>query len=295
MVVGARGKVGTEVAHVLGAWAEVVRAGRGPGDEQRVDLLDAPSVEAALERVRPDVVVNAAAYVAVDQAEQEPAAAHALNGLAPGLLARACDARGALLVHVGSDYVFDGALGRPYREEDAPRPLSVYGRSKWEGEQAVLAAQGPHLVLRTSWVYAHGRPCWLSTFERLLRGPGPLRAVSDQWGSPTWAVSFAQAVDAMLQRLRGIGPRGDLEPRAVRGLYHVVDGQGATWFELACAVKQILGLEAEVVAVPRASMAQPAPRPPDSRLATGRVEAAFGLRLPTWRESLARCLRPPPA
>jgi dTDP-4-dehydrorhamnose reductase len=290
LLLGARGRLGEELARVLGPWTDLRTAGRSTADHVALDLTSPDEVLPALTRAAPQVVVNAAGYVDVDKAEREPDAAFALNAAAPAALATACDALGALLVHVGSDYVFDGRLGRPYTEDDRPRPLSVYGRSKWQGEQAVLAARGPHLVLRTSWVFAAHRPCWLTTFRELLARPEPMRVVADQRGSPTWARSFAEALDAVLRRLRGVGPQGDLDPARVRGLYHVADAGGATWHELALAVKELLRLPAPVAAVSRADVPQPAVRPADSRLDARRLGSIFGVTLPSWRAQVEACI-----
>lgn len=289
LLLGARGRVGREVARALAPWAEVLTAGRAPADHVALDLGRTESVGAALDRAACAVVVNAAGYVAVDRAESEPEAAHALNARAPAALAEACARRGALFVHVGSDYVFDGALGRPCREVDTPRPLGVYGRTKWEGEQAVLRSSGPHLVVRTSWVFARGAEGFLAAFERALAGPGPLRAVEDQRGSPTWARSFAEALATILERLRGVGPRGDLDPGALSGLYHVACAGGASWLELATELKALLRSETPVQGVPRALLPQPAARPPDSRLDCSRLAQVFGVRLPAWQEALRAC------
>lgn len=290
LLLGSRGRLGEPLARVLGTWCEVLAAGRRAGDPVAADLAQPASLEAAVAATRPAVVLNAAGYVDVDRAEEEPDAAGALNAVAPAVLARAATRAGAVLLHVGSDYVFDGTLGRPHVEEDAPHPLSAYGRTKWAGEQAVLADPGPHLVLRTSWVYVQGRPCWLTAMEQRLRAGTPLRAVDDQWGSPTWAPAFAEACSALLLRLRGIGPAGDLEPRAVRGAYHLAGEGGASWHELALELRRLLGLATPVEAVARAAWPQPARRPRDSRLDTGRAARVLGVRLPPWRASLARCV-----
>lgn len=290
LLLGARGRLGEPLARALGTWCEVLAAGRGPGDALAADLARPETLEAAVAAARPAVVLNAAGYVDVDRAEQEPDVAGALNAVAPAVLARAATRAGAVLVHVGSDYVFDGTLGRPCVEEDAPHPLSAYGRTKWAGEQAVLADPGPHLVLRTAWVYARGRPCWLTAMEQRLRAGTPLRAVADQWGSPTWAPAFAAACSALLARLRGIGPDGGLAPPAVRGAYHLAGEGGASWHELALELRRLLGLSTPVEAVSRAQWPQPAPRPRDSRLDGARAARVLGVRLPPWREALARCV-----
>ncbi|MFM8386296.1 MAG: dTDP-4-dehydrorhamnose reductase [Planctomycetia bacterium] len=290
LLLGARGRLGEPLARVLGTWCEVLGAGRRAGDVVAADLAQPASLEAAVAATRPAVVFNAAGYADVDRAEQEAEAAEALNAVAPAVLARAATRAGAVLVHVGTDYVFDGTRGQPYREEDAPHPLSAYGRTKWAGEQAVLADPGPHLVLRTSWAYAQGRPCWLTAMEQRLRSGAPLRAVHDQWGSPTWAPAFADACSALLQRLRGVGPAGDIAPPAVRGAYHLAGEGGASWHDLAVELCRLLGVPSAVDAVSRSAWPQPARRPRDSRLDTGRAARVLGVRLPPWRESLAACV-----
>jgi len=264
LVTGAGGQLGRALPAAL-APHEVVALGRA-----ELDVTDATAVREAIARHRPDALVNAAAYNLVDQAESDPDAALALNTEAPGILARAAQAAGALIVHVSSDYVFDGELGRPYREDDAPNPLSAYGRSKLGGEETVRAGCPRHYLVRTAWVYAaEGRNFPLTMLELAKRGP--LRVVDDQTGSPTYAPHLADAIAWLL----GSG--------APFGLYHLA-GQGSTsWYGLTRALFERLGLAVPVSPVTTAEFPRPARRPRFSALETARQPAIL---LPPWQQGL---------
>ena len=264
LVTGAGGQLGRALPAAL-APHEVVALGH-----PELDITDASAVREAFARHRPDVVVNAAAYNLVDQAESDPDAAFALNSEAPGILARAAQVAGALIVHVSSDYVFDGGLGRPYREDDPPNPLSAYGRSKLGGEETVRAGCPRHYLVRTAWVYAaEGRNFPLTMLE--LAKKGPLRVVDDQIGSPTYAPHLADAIARLL--VSG----------APFGLYHLA-GQGSTsWYGLTRALFERLGLEVPVSPVTTLEFPRPARRPRFSALESGRQPAIL---LPTWQQGL---------
>jgi dTDP-4-dehydrorhamnose reductase len=252
------------------------------GDRDAIDVTNRAAVSDLLERTGPDVVFNAAAYNQVDRAEVEPEAALAVNALAPRWLATAARERGALLVHFSTDYVFDGAAERPYREDDCPRPLGAYGVSKLAGEQLVATAGGEHLVIRTSGLLGRGgsQQKGGSFAERILqraRSGQPLRVVADQTFAPTCATDLAAASIALV----GVG---------ARGIVHVTNGGSCTWHELAVAVLALAGVDAAVEAIRSDELALPARRPAHSVLDTGRYE---GLGLPAlrpWQEALADCL-----
>jgi dTDP-4-dehydrorhamnose reductase len=276
LIAGSRGQLGRELLAQLGgevAWA---------GDRAELDVTDPAAVAALVGAVRPDVVFNATAWNRVDEAEAEPAAAFAVNAAAPHLLARAAREAGAVVVHFSTDYVFDGALDRPYTEDDAPRPLGVYGASKLAGE-ALVAASGPgHLVVRTSGLLGRGgsEQKGGSFVERIVaraRAGEPLRVVADQRFAPTCALDLAQAAIALVRA-------------GARGLFHVANDGSCSWHELACAALAAAGVPASVEAIPLAELARPAPRPRYSVLACARYRALGLPALRHWREALPSCL-----
>ena len=252
------------------------------GEDLWVDLAKPETIESAIREAAPDVVINAAAYTAVDQAESEADRALAVNALAPWWLATAAREVGALLVHYSTDYVFDGTAERPYREDDCPRPLGAYGVSKLTGEQLVTAAGVPHLVIRTSGLLGRGgsEQKGGSFADRILaraRKGQPLRVVADQTFAPTCAPDLALASLALV-RARG------------RGIFHVVNAGSCTWHELAMAALALAGVEAPVEAIATAELALPARRPPYSVLDAARYLALGLPPLRPWREALADCL-----
>jgi len=276
LVVGSAGQLGRELVSRLAgelAWA---------GDLDQVDVTDRAAVAALVDRVSPDVVFNATAYNKVDQAEAEPDRALAVNALGPRWLATAAREAGALLVHFSTDYVFDGAAERPYREDDCPRPLGAYGVSKLSGEQLVVASGAEHLVVRTSGLLGRGgsEQKGGSFADRILaraRGGQPLRVVADQTFAPTCAPDLAAASVALV-RAGG------------RGIFHVANAGSCSWHGLAEAALALAGVDAPVEAIASAELALPARRPAYSVLDTARYH---GLGLPPlrpWREALADCL-----
>jgi dTDP-4-dehydrorhamnose reductase len=276
LVVGSEGQLGREIVALLGgdvAWA---------GDRAEIDATDGGAVSALVARVRPEVVFNAAAYNRVDAAESEPQAAFAVNASAPHFLARAARDAGALLVHFSTDYVFDGTSSRPYREDDAPRPLGVYGASKLAGEVLVAASGAAHLVVRTSGVLGRGGSAQKggSFVERIVakaRAGQPLRVVADQVFAPTCAADLAAASLALV-RAGG------------RGVFHVTNAGTCSWHELASAALAASGLDVPVERTTTAELRLPARRPAYSVLDGARY---LGLGLPplrSWREALPDCL-----
>lgn len=273
LVLGAKGQLGHALGRALAGEA-VVACGR------EVDVTQPAALAKALAGatgVPPDVVVNAAAFTHVDRCEREPEEAMRVNGLAPGLLATACARVGAKLVHVSTDYVFDGEGDRPYREDDATGPRSVYGRTKLAGEEAVRAAAPDSLIVRTSWVYGRGRNFVAAILAQAQRG-GPLRVVEDQRGCPTSARSLAEGLLALVER-------------GATGLYHLAGAGEASWWELARAALDLTGRhEVPVARIRTEELDLDAPRPRYSVLDCGKAAAA-GVRLPDWREALHRHLR----
>ena len=295
LLLGAGGQVGFELMRALGPLGEMVAAtrdGRLPGGAgcRAVDLgAGATALCALLDQTAPDVIVNAAAYTAVDRAEDEPALAQSINADAPGILGHWAATRGAAVIHYSTDYVFDGSGARPWREDDAPAPLGVYGASKLAGEQALRSSGAPHLILRTAWVYAARGHNFLRTMLRLAGERDRLRVVADQFGTPTPARLIANASAAMLAR---IAPRGELAADAAWGTYHLTASGHTSWHGFAEALLQaaqragLIARMPELHAIASADYPTRARRPAWSVLDCTRVQEAFALRLPPWQTAL---------
>jgi dTDP-4-dehydrorhamnose reductase len=274
LVTGAGGQVGRSLAALLPRRGiDVITATRD------LDVTDGAAIDAALERSAPDAVINCAALTAVDACEAREEEAQRVNGAAPGLLARACRAR-CLLVHLSTDYVFDGSGSRPLDEEAEPAPLGAYGRSKLAGERAVRAAGGEHLVVRTQWVFGPGAN-FVRTMLRAARDGRALRVVDDQCGRPTWSAVLVEALCAALAR-------------GARGTLHLACEGIASWYDLACASIELgaqrgLCPAAPVEPIPTREMPRPAARPAYSVLALERARA-LGISLPHWRSALGAYL-----
>ena len=238
--------------------------------------------------MKPDLVVNAAAYTAVDQAEQEPELANALNGVAPGILAEEAEHLGAAIVHYSTDYVFDGESAASYTEKDEPNPLNMYGKTKLAGEQAVQAAGAPYLVLRTSWVYGTRGRNFLLTILRLARQRKELKIVDDQLGTPTWCRIIAEVTAHILAQSKG-DFAGFLEQTG--GLYHLTAGGQTSWYGFAKAIAELDPDRAgqvlkELKPIPTSEYPTPARRPACSTLESGELARRFGVELPDWRTQL---------
>lgn len=280
LVLGTVGQLATELRRTFGAPAELEL-----WPAERVELADEAAVRGLLERARPDVVINAAAYTAVDKAEQEPERAFAVNEQGPRTLASYCHAAGACLVHVSTDYVFDGRKASPYLEDDAIGPLNVYGRSKWAGEQAIRAELEQHLILRTSWVFsAHGQN-FVKTMLRLGQDRTEVRVVADQYGRPTPAHDLAEAIWHIVRaRAQGAGTPW--------GTYHFAGEGTATWKDLAEAVFALAesqtGKHVTVTPISTADYPTPAQRPRSSVLDSTRFASAFGRTPQPWQVGLKR-------
>jgi dTDP-4-dehydrorhamnose reductase len=279
LLTGKNGQVGLELCRALAPLGEIAAY-----DRAGLDLALPDRIAAAVRSIKPDVLVNAAAYTAVDQAELEPEAALAINGGAVAVLAEEARRAGALLIHYSSDYVFDGDKDAPYVEEDLPNPLNAYGRSKLAGEQAIRQVDCAHLILRTSWVYAaHGRNFFL-TVRRLLREKEELRIVSDQIGAPTFAGALADATASLLED-HGATALGER-----RGVYHITASGSTSWHGFATEIARLEQVgAARVVPIPSEAYPTPARRPKNSRLSNEKLLRQFGVALPAWEASLAAC------
>jgi dTDP-4-dehydrorhamnose reductase len=254
-----------------------------------VDLGHPDSVLPAIRRVNPDIIVNAAAYTAVDQAESEPDVAMAVNGAGAGAVAVAARVLGIPVVQISTDYVFDGTNLLPYREDDNVNPVSAYGRSKLEGERAVAAANPDHVILRTAWVYAAEGKNFLRTMLRLAETRPEIGVVADQYGAPGYAPDLANAVLAVCRNLLA-NPQND----DMRGIFHMAGAGEATWADFAEAIftgsAARGGPTAGVTRITTAEYPTPARRPANSRLDCSKLLAVHGIALPEWRESLDHCL-----
>jgi len=289
LLFGKNGQVGWELQRSLSPLGELIALDRHSPDLCG-DLTQLQGITSTVQRVRPDVIVNAAAYTAVDKAESEPELARTLNALAPGVLAQEAARLGAWLVHYSTDYVFDGSGSRPWSETDTPAPLSVYGRTKLEGEQAIQVACAKHLIFRTSWVYAARGGNFAKTMLRLAQERERLTVIDDQWGAPTGAELIADVTAHAIRHVQ-------LRPQDA-GLYHLVAGGETTWNGYAKHViaKAEQGRGAikivadEVAIVPTSAFPTPAKRPHNSRLNTAKLQATFGLSLPHWKQGVDRML-----
>jgi dTDP-4-dehydrorhamnose reductase len=279
LVTGANGQVGWELQRVLAPLGRVVAV-----DQQQMNLAEPDGIRRVTREVSPNLIVNTAAYTAVDKAESEPELAVAVNATAPGVLAEEAKRLKAAVVHYSTDYVFDGGKTGAYTEDDQPDPLGVYGRTKLAGEGAVRDSGVPHLILRTSWIYGARGHNFLLTMRRLAAERPELRVVDDQVGAPTWCRALAEITGQMLAVC---GPFG-LAERS--GLYHVTNAGETSWCGFARRIVEQSGLRTPVTAIRTSDYPTPARRPANSRLSNDKLRRVFGLALPDWRESLALCL-----
>lgn len=290
LLLGANGQVGDALRAPLAARGDVIattRSGRLPDGTPclAADFSEPASLPALVAATRPDWVINAAAYTAVDRAEDEPALAHRINAEAPGVLARACASAGIPFVHLSTDYVFDGSARTPLRESDPAAPLGAYGLSKWQGEEAVRASGAPHRIFRLSWVYAARGSNFLLTMLRLARERGHLRVVADQVGAPTAAHRIASAIAATL----------DTQP-VQSGTWHLAAEGECSWHEFAAAIfegavaRGLLPAAPTLEAITSDQYPTKAKRPAYSRLDSNAFARDFGLRLGDWCEGLADVL-----
>lgn len=292
LLLGKNGQVGWELQRSLAPLGELLALDRHSAlaDGGCGDLNDLDGLRETVARLRPDVIVNAAAHTAVDRAESEPDLARALNSAAPGVLAEAAHASGALLVHYSTDYVFDGSGTEPWTEDAATGPLSVYGQTKLEGERLIAAAGSRHLIFRTSWVYAARGGNFAKTMLRLAQEREQLTVIDDQWGAPTGAELIADVTAHAIRRTS----RDD----ACCGTYHLAAAGETTWngyarfvLETARALKPDLAIKAQEVApVPTSAFPTPARRPLNSRLDIKHVRQTFGLTMPAWQHGVRRML-----
>jgi dTDP-4-dehydrorhamnose reductase len=297
LLTGPAGQIGWELRRTLAPLGTVHAVGRATRP-LAADLSDSDALRAAVRAVRPQLIVNAAAYTAVDRAEQEPGLAMAVNAEAPGVLAEEAARIGAAFIHYSTDYVFDGRAAGPYGEDDPTAPLGVYGTSKLAGERAVQALGGAWWILRTSWIYGARGGNFLRTLLRLGAEREVLRVVDDQRGAPTWSRMVAEVTAQMLVRA---GAGGTAPAEAVggsAGVYHLSCAGETTWCRFARAIFAQIPKAPRIEPITTDQWPTPARRPPYSVLAGDRLAERFGLRLPPWKTALECCLEdmgyPPP-
>jgi dTDP-4-dehydrorhamnose reductase len=290
LLLGKGGQVGWELQRSLAPLGDVVACDFDSPGDLRADFSQPDTLPALVQRVRPDVIVNAAAHTAVDKAESEPELARTLNATAPGVIAREAAALGSLLVHYSTDYVFDGSGSAPRDEDAATGPLSVYGRTKLEGEELIRASGCTHLILRTSWVYAARGGNFARTMLKLAAEREALNVIDDQVGAPTGAELLADVTAHALRRVQA-------NP-GLSGTYHCVAGGETNWFDYARFViewARVRGVAVKVAPdairpIPTTAYPTPAVRPLNSRLSTRKLAVAFDLNLPHWQQGVERML-----
>lgn len=282
LISGQHGQVSQALQHRLQNMGELIVLGR-----DQLDLSQPESIRPVVRDIKPDLIINAAAHTAVDQAESEPELAFAINATSPGVFAEEAAALGIPLIHYSTDYVFDGSKSGAWIESDAPNPLGVYGSSKLAGERAIAAAGGQHLILRTSWVYSLTGRNFLLTMQRLLQEREKLSIVADQIGAPTWAGTIAASTGALIERWRDGAP-------GAWGVYHLTARGETSWFGFAEAIgQQLINTNKPCAALePIASSAYPTPaaRPLNSRLDCGLLQREWGVSQPHWHDALLECL-----
>lgn len=286
LLIGADGQVGWELQRTLAPLGNLTRTTLNGRWERALNLASAESIASVLRETQPDIVINAAAYTAVDKAETEYELAQSINGEAPGLLGRLLAERRVPVLHYSTDFVFSGQSDQPYREEDEPSPLNAYGATKLDGENQLLDSGAPALILRTSWVYGRYGQNFLLTMQRLLREREELKVVDDQIGAPTWSRLLAEVSAQLIYRVL----TGDIDLERQSGVYQVTGGGQTSWWGFAKAIQQASGAECRLLPIPSIDYPSPAKRPAYSVLDNGKLLETFGLALPHWETSLAMCL-----
>ncbi|MBB4816352.1 MULTISPECIES: dTDP-4-dehydrorhamnose reductase [Pseudomonas] len=285
LITGQHGQVSQALQQRLPPLGELIVLGR-----EQLDLTNVDRIRQQVRAHRPDLIINAAAHTAVDQAESEPEVAFAINAIAPGILAEEAKALGAPLIHYSTDYVFDGSKPAPYTETDTPNPLGVYGQSKLAGEQAIAAVGGEHLILRTSWVYSNHGKNFLLTMQRLLQEKPQMRIVADQIGAPTWAGTIADSTRALIEHWQA-GAAG------AWGVYHLTAQGETSWFGFAEAIGEHLRTTgkacSELEPIPSSAYPTPAKRPLNSRLDCSLLQQQWHVAQPHWLDALRECLAQP--
>ncbi len=295
LLFGAYGQLGVELARTLSLLGQVVSA-----DQPQCDICDESALRAYIREIKPTLIVNAAAYTAVDKAESEPELAERVNATAPRIMAEEAQRLMAGMVHYSTDYVYDGNSSEPYREDHPPAPLSVYGLTKLHGDQAIQSSGCRHLIFRTTWVYGHHGNNFVKTILRLARSRDELSIVADQFGAPTWSRALAMATTIALGQLQLSATSEHWVQRG--GIYHLSAGGKTTWLEFAAeiiargkAAGVISEKAIELKATTGAAYGAPAPRPANSVLSNEKIQTQFGIQMPDWRASFEQMFNEHPA
>lgn len=288
LLISCTGQVGAELWRSLQPLGKVIPVDRKLTTVTALDLNNPQQIQEVVQQSKPDLIVNAAAYTAVDKAEQEQQLAMAINATAPHLLAELAKQHQALLVHYSTDYVFDGTKNAPYVETDPPCPLNVYGKTKLAGEQAIQASGCHYLIFRTSWVYGRYGHNFLLTIQRLAQEREELRIVADQFGAPTWSRIIADATAQVLSQL--YSPRFQTDFSDISGIYNLTCSGHTHWCEFAQQIVERLPRPPRIIPIPSADYPTPAKRPLYSVLSNQKLAERFGLTLPDWKTALDICL-----
>jgi dTDP-4-dehydrorhamnose reductase len=294
LLTGKNGQVGWDLQRTLSTLGHVIAC-----DRKELDLSNPDSIINKIDETKPDLIVNAAAYTAVDKAESEQDLAMSVNGFAPGVIAEQAKKIGAAVIHYSTDYVFDGTKGSPYLEDDLPNPLNVYGKTKLAGEEAIKSIGIPYYIFRTSWVYSNRGKNFVNTMLRLGQEKDELRIVADQIGSPTWSFTIAEATSQIIAQL--LTDKGDYQTRMLEtsGFYHLTSTEYTSWFKFAEAIysnsKLYRNQDSQIkkptlLPIKTQDFPTPAKRPQFSKLSTAKLEQTFKLICPNWLHSLKLCL-----
>ncbi len=281
IVTGASGQLGTAIKSLAAGYNQF-HFNFLTKDELSID--DGAAVQAYFEKTAPAYCINCAAYTAVDKAETERSQAMRINGKAAGLLATACARAGAKLVHISTDYVFDGTASIPYKEDDSTNPVNYYGATKLEGEKLCLANNADSIIIRTSWVYAAYGNNFVKTMMRLMKERESLNVVDDQWGSPTYAVDLATVILSIIAADKDGG--GSWVP----GIYHYSNEGNINWHDFAVAIKKLTGSACVVNPIPTSKYPTPAKRPAYSVMSKEKIKSTYHTVIPQWQSSLAVCI-----
>lgn len=290
LIIGPTGQVGWELLRCVQPFGQVFPVGREHGEIAQVfmDLANPDSIRSIVREIKPAIILNAAAYTAVDKAEQEPELAHLVNGTASGILAEESLRLKAVFIHYSTDYVFDGNHTEPYTEQDATSPIGVYGASKLAGEQAIEAVGGQYFILRTAWIYGLRGQNFLRTMQRLAKERGELKIVADQFGTPTWSRMIAQATTHILAQL--YSPLHPVDIKELSGIYHLTCAGQTSWYEFAKAIIAQFDKQPTVLPITTADYPTPAKRPAYSVLSNLKLAKTFDITLPAWDRALELCL-----
>ena len=286
LLTGKTGQIGEELNNIIGGLGNLITV-----DKEQLDLSKPNSIEPVILDIKPDIIINPAAYTAVDKAEEEPDLAMTVNALAPGLLAKAAKKVGAGLIHYSTDYVFDGCSEIPYKEEDLPNPLNVYGKTKLAGEEAITEVGIPFLIIRTSWVYSlHGKN-FLRTIKKLAEEKDTIQVIDDQIGAPTWARSIALQTHQILKQCLN---KKWIETKEsnLSGIFHLTSQGKTSWHGFAREVLNMYNTSQNIklIAIPTSDYPTPAVRPPNSLLNNEKIQKVFGIDMPHWKDALKDCM-----